>query len=190
VIAAIVLSGLLDRMAAVNADLHAYTATLHAQISLTTFPFLQTEITGTLYRKEPDRERLTITSGMPLLAQQFGNLYPQIVGPSHWRSLFVVALSGEGNGIAHLRLVPRVGGNVLSIDADVDEATALVSRFRWNYRNGGYAELAQQYARVGDDRLPVSQQGHIQEPGYVADITATIDRYHLNPSLPDSVFTQ
>lgn len=189
-IAAIVLSSLLDRMAAVNADLHAYTATLHAQISLTTFPYLQTEVTGTLYRKEPDHERLTVTSGMPLLAKQFGNLYPQIVSPSHWRSVFVVTLTGESGGTAHLRLVPRVTGNVSSIDADVDEATALVSRLRWNYRNGGYAELTQQYAKMGDDRLAVSQQGHIQEPGYVADITATIDGYHLNPALPDSVFAQ
>lgn len=189
-IAAIALGALLDRMAAVNADLHSYTATLRAQIRLTSFPFLQTAIVGTLYRKEPDEERLEVTSGLPSIAQQFGNLYPNIVSPLQWRSVFIVTPAGESNGVAHLRLVPRVQGNVASIQVDVSERTALVMGLRWNYRNGGYAELAQRCARIGSDELPVSQEGHIQEPGYVAQISATIGDYRLNVPLSNDVFHQ
>ena len=189
-IAVVVLSALLDRMSAVNADLRTYTATLHAQIRLVTFPFLQTAIVGTIYRKEPDRERLVVTSGLPSLAQQFGTLYPHIERPSLWRNDFIVSVAGEGGGVARLRLVPRKSGNVASIVASVDESSALVTRMEWNYRNGGTAEMSQAYAEIGDDELPSSQQGHIQEPGYVADISATVDDYHLNVPLSDELFRQ
>lgn len=189
-IAPIALAALLDRMGAINADLHSYTATLRAQIKLTSFPFLQTAIVGTIYRREPDKERLEVTSGLPGVAQQFGNLYPNIVSPAQWREVFIITPAGESNGVAHLRLVPREQGNVASIVADVRESTALIIGLRWNYRNGGYAELTQHYARIGADALPVSQEGHIEEPGYVAEISATIGDYRLNVPLSDDVFRQ
>lgn len=183
------LAALLTRMAAVDADLQTYTATLHAHVALTTFPFLSTDVTGTIYRREPDRERLVVTSALPALAQQFGNLYPHIVSPAAWTRTFAVRLTGEGGGVAHLHLVPIVRGNVAGIDVDVDEASGLVTRMRWNYRNGGYAEMTQSYATIGDDRLPVRQRAHIQEPGYDADVTSTIDGYRLNVPLPAGIFT-
>lgn len=189
-IAAAALAALLARMASVNADVQTYTATLHAQVHLQTFPFLQTAIVGTIYRREPDRERLVVTSGLPGMAQQFGNLYPNIVSPARWSAVFDVTAVRERNGVMHLRLVPKINGNIASIDADVAESTALVTRLRWNYRNGGTAEMNQRYALIGDDELPVAQEGHIQEPGYVADISATVDHYRLNVPLPPGVFSQ
>ncbi len=54
--------------------------------------------------------------------------------------------------------------------------------------NGGYAEMTNRYGRVEGDLVIESQSGHVEEPGYVADITSTIDGYKINPSLPDSVF--
>jgi hypothetical protein len=38
--------------------------------------------------------------------------------------------------------------------------------------------------------LVVSQTGHVAEPGYTADIAATLDNYAINPSIPDDTFTQ
>jgi hypothetical protein len=185
---AIVLSDLLSRMSAVNADLRTYTATLHADIRMSTFPFLATEITGTIYRKEPSEEKLVITNGLPGIAQQFGRLYPQIVAPSLWVQRFHVREMSDDGTVSHLRLVPVIRGNVESIDATVNDRTALVAALRWNYRNGGWARMAQTYQTIGDDELAVTQQGHIQEPGYVADIDATVTDYHLNVPIADDVF--
>lgn len=189
-IPAAALAAFLSRMAGVDADVHTYTATLHAHVRLLTFPFLQTDIVGTIYRREPDREHVVITSGLPVVAQQFGNLYPNIVSPARWADVFTVSTTGESGGVMHLRLVPKVNGNVASIDVNVNDATALVTWLRWNYRNGGTAEMTQRYARVGDDELAVAQEGHIQEPGYEAEISATVDHYKLNVPLSDADFSQ
>jgi hypothetical protein len=34
-----------------------------------------------------------------------------------------------------------------------------------------------------------SQSGHVEEPGYVADITSTIGDYKINPAISDEIFT-
>jgi hypothetical protein len=177
-------------MAQVNADLHSYTATLHADVRLLTFPFLETQLVGTIYRKEPDRERLVITSGLPVVAQQFGNLYPNIAAPILWPQLFEIKEVSDDGNVAQLRLIPRKRGNIDHIDARVADATALVTELRWSYHNGGWAEMTQRYSLVNGEQLAVAQHGHIDEPGYQADIDATVDGYHVNAPVPDSVFSQ
>lgn len=177
-------------MAQVNADLHSYTATLHADVHLLTFPFLQTELVGTIYRKEPDREKLVITSGLPVVAQQFGNLYPNIASPASWPQLFEIRAVSDNGSVTQLRLIPRKRGNIDHIDARVTDSTALVTSLRWNYRNGGWAEMTQRYALVDGEQLAVAQHGHIDEPGYQADIGATIDGYRINAPISDDVFNQ
>ena len=84
--------------------------------------------------------------------------------------------------------MPRKRGNVEHIDATVDDKSATVTSMRWNYNNGGYAEMTNRYGRVDGNFVVESQTGHVQEPGYVADITSTIGDYKINPTLPDSVF--
>jgi hypothetical protein len=189
-LATMALANLLGRMTAVNGDLHTYTATLHADVRLLTFPFLETQLVGTIYRREPDREKLVITSGLPGIAQQFGRLYPNIVSPALWQQTFVVSESGGDVASTRLRLVPRKRGNVDHIDVTVDDRSALVTTLRWNYRNGGWAEMTQRYASMDGDELAVAERGHIEEPGYVADIDATVGDYRLNVPIADGVFEQ
>ena len=35
-----------------------------------------------------------------------------------------------------------------------------------------------------------SQTGNVEEPGYNADLTSTIDGYKINAAIPDTVFSQ
>ena len=42
--------------------------------------------------------------------------------------------------------------------------------------------------RVAGYLLVESQTGHVQEPGYVADISSTVGQYKINPPLSDSLF--
>ena len=42
---------------------------------------------------------------------------------------------------------------------------------RWNYVNGGYAELTNHYTTVNGNVVVAAQNGHVDEPGYTADIT-------------------
>jgi hypothetical protein len=35
-----------------------------------------------------------------------------------------------------------------------------------------------------------SQTGHVEEPGYRADLTSTLGNYKINPTLPGGLFQQ
>ncbi len=179
---------LLARMEAVNPNLHSFTATLRAHVAMKSFPFLSADLVGTYYYQQPDKNKVSFTGGVPVVAQQFDKLYAHIESPSQWQELYVVTIVSDDGRMAIFKLVPRKRGNVEHIDATVDDQSATVTSMRWNYNNGGYAEMANHYGRVEGNLLVESQTGHVQEPGYVADITSTIGDYKINPTLPDSVF--
>ncbi len=181
-------SDLLARMAALNPNLHAFTATVHAHVAMKSFPFVSADLVGTYYYQEPDKTKVVFTSGVPLLAQQFSRLYARIESPSHWRDVYAVTLVSDDGRTAVFRLVPRKHGNVDRIDATVDEKNATVSSLRWNYANGGYAQMSNRYGQAGGNTVVRSQSGHVDEPGYVADVSSTIDDYKINPELPQGVF--
>lgn len=181
---------LMARMSAVNPNLHAFTASLHANVAMKSFPFLSASLTGTYYHKEPDKTKVVFTSGVPAIASQFDKLYAHIESPSQWESVYNVTVAGDDGTVTRFRLVPRKHGNVDHIDAKVDDKTATVTSMRWAYANGGYAEMTNHYGTVDGNTLVTSQTGHVEEPGYVADITSTIDHYAINPDIADSVFAE
>jgi hypothetical protein len=181
-------AALLTRMAEINPNLHTFTATLHAHVTMKSFPFLAADLEGTYYYQAPDKNKVVFNSGVPLVAQQFDKLYAHIESPSRWQVLYVVTTVSDDGRTTHFKLVPRKAGNVASIDATADDANATVTSMRWNYDNGGYAEMTNRYGRVGGNFVVESQTGHVEEPGYVADLTSTIGSYAINPTLPDSVF--
>ncbi len=180
---------LLARTAALNPNLHAYSATMKAHVALTSFPYLSTDITATYYHKDPDRNKLEITSGLPGIAQSFSKLYPHIVPAADWDDVFVVTRLGDDGKTTTFALVPRKQGNVDRIDATVDDRTATISSMRWNYGNGGWATMKNTYGQVQGNIVVISQTGHVEEPSYKGDITSSLSDYKINPPLSDSVFT-
>jgi hypothetical protein len=181
---------LLARMAALNPGLHTFTATMHANVALKSFPFLTVQLVGTYYHKEPDQNKLVFSSGVPAVAQQFDKLYAHIEAPSRWQEIYTVSVVADDGTTTTFKLVPRKRGNVDHIDAKANDKTATVDSMRWTYDNGGYAEMNNQYGRIAGNVVVTSQNGHVQEPGYTADITSTIDHYKINDPVPDSVFAQ
>lgn len=179
---------LLGRMAAINPTLRTFTATMHADVTLKTFPFLNVHLIGTYYHKEPDRNKVVFTSGVPMVAQQFDKLYAHIESPSHWSQVYTVSVVSDDGQSTTFRLVPRKRGNVDHIDAVADDRSATVQSMRWNYDNGGFAEMRNRYGTVDGNLVIFSQTGHVQEPGYTADISSRLDNYTLNVPIADSVF--
>jgi hypothetical protein len=189
-LAIILLANLLTRMVALNPDLHSYSATMHAHVALETFPFLSTDIVATYYHKDPDLNKIAVTSGMPAVAQGFSQLFPRIEPPARWDTLYAVTQTGDDGHATTFALVPRTAGKVSKVTVVVDDSTATIRNERWDYANGGWASVDNRYSTIQGNALVTSQTGHVEEPNYKGDVTTTLSGYQLNPNLPDSLFTQ
>lgn len=181
---------LLARMAAVNANLHSYTVNMKAHVALTTFPFISADLTGTYYHKDPDRDKLEITSGLPAIASQFGKLYPHLEPPSRWNAVFDVKVVSDDGKTTMFKLTPKTQGNVESIDAAVDDSQATVRALQWHYAGGGTATMDNTYQMVHGYLLVVSQTGSVSESSYKGTVTSRLSDYKLNPQIADSVFQE
>ncbi|HEV7178735.1 MAG TPA: hypothetical protein VGN11_02625 [Candidatus Baltobacteraceae bacterium] len=181
---------LLARAAAVNQNLHSYTATLHAHVALTTFPFIATDLVGTYYHKDPSSDKLDITSGLPGMAKQFSKLYPHIVSPGMWSRTFAVTRGADDGTSTAYTLVPRKRGNIDHIDARIDDKTATLSAMTWHYYNGGSAAMNNSYSTIDGNVVVTAQTGSVDEPSYKGNITSTLDGYKMNPPLSDATFTE
>jgi outer membrane lipoprotein-sorting protein len=189
-LAIILLADLLTRMIGLNPDLHSYSATMHAHVALETFPFLSTDVVATYYHKDPDLNKIAVTSGMPAVAQGFSQLFPRIEPPARWGELYSVTQTGDDGHATTFTLVPRAAGSISKITVTVEDATATIRAERWDYSNGGWASVDNRYSVIQGNTLVTSQTGHVAEPNYTGDVTTTLSGYQLNPNLPDSLFTQ
>lgn len=180
---------LMQRMIAQSESVQTYTAQVHADVAMHTFPFLSPSLDGTYYHKEPNKNKIVFTSGVPLIAGEFSKVYPQVESPSQWNDVYVVTQQGDQSGYTTFTLVPRKHGRVDRIDAKVDDKTAEVTSMRWNYGDGGYATLDQTYSTVQGHLLVTGQTGHFQDPNYNADVKSTFSGFKINAPIPDSVFT-
>ncbi|MDQ2991300.1 MAG: hypothetical protein M3R30_00565 [Candidatus Eremiobacteraeota bacterium] len=183
-------SDLLARMIALNPGLKSYTAAIHAEVHMTSFPFLSPVLDGTYYHKDPSKDKIVFTSGLPGIAKQFSKIYPRIAAPVAWKSTYVVTTGATGGTTTTFRLAPRKNGRIDHVDVVVDNATATILSMKWNYNDGsGYAEMHQTYTKVGNDYLVSGQTGHVEQSIYKADITSTFASFKLNDPIADSVFT-
>lgn len=181
--------GLLQRMVAQSQSVSSYTASVHADIAMHSFPFLSPSLDGTFYHKEPSHNKIVFTSGLPFIAKEFSKVYPQVESPSRWNDVYLVSTESDDGAFTTFKLVPRKHGRIDHIDAKVDDRTAEVTSLRWNYNDGGYATLDQTYAPVSGHLLVTAQSGHFEVPHYDADVKSTFSDFKLNADIPDSVFT-
>lgn len=181
---------LLSRMAAVNSGLHSYTATMKAHVALTTFPFLSADIGANYYHKDPDLNKLEVTSGLPAMASQFSKLYPRFEPPSRWPELFTIKNLGDDGRISTFELTPKINSNIASMTVKVDDATALTKSVQWNYVGGASATMENTYEQQHGYWLITAQTGSVDEPSYKGTISSTLSNYKLNPQLADSIFQQ
>jgi hypothetical protein len=179
---------LMERMIALNPGLHSYEAAIHADISMKTFPFLSPSLDGTYYHKAPSLDKIVFTSGLPTMAAEFSKVYPRVPSPAQWSSIYVIKQGRDDGNVTAFKLVPRKQGRVDHIDVAVDDASATILSMRWDYNDGGYAELHQTYSNIDGNLVVTGQTGHFESSLYKADVSSTLSNYKLNPPLSDSFF--
>ncbi|GAC1360694.1 MAG: hypothetical protein NVSMB31_20760 [Vulcanimicrobiaceae bacterium] len=176
-------------MVTLNSRLHAYTARIHVDIILRTFPYISPSLDGRYYHKEPSKDAL-IFATVPAIAKQFNKIYPRIESAARWNEVYSVSFGGTQDGTASFKLVPRVHGRVDHVDAKVDVSRGTISQMTWYYNDGGYAVLNEEYQQIRGNYVPARQTGHVDVPHYKADVASTFSNFKLNAKIPDSVFRQ
>lgn len=182
-------TGVINHMVAAD-TVHSYTANVHADIAMHSFPFLSPSLEGTYYHKEPSKNKIIFTSGLPFIAKQFSKVYPEVDSPANWLEKYYVSIESGDSDYTTLKLVPRKHGRIDHIDAKIDNTTADLVELRWNYNDGGYATLDQTYGVIAGHRLVTQQSGHFEVPHYNADLKSTFSAFKINANIPDSVFTE
>ena len=178
---------LIRRMVAAD-NVRSYTASVHADIAMHSFPFLSPSLDGTYYHKEPSKNKIVFTSGLPFIAKQFSKVYPEVESPANWAEKYYVSVESADPAFTTLKLVPRKHGRIYHIDAKIDNKTADLVELKWNYNDGGYALLDQTYSVIQGHRLVTEQTGKFDVPHYSADLKSTFTAFHINANIPDSVF--
>src|SRR6185312_4400100 len=84
-------SDLFLRMQKLNADVKTYTAVLHVDVAMKSFPFLSPGLDGSVYYEQPDRTAVVFNT-VPMLADQFKKVYPNMEPPSKWLDLYDVSV--------------------------------------------------------------------------------------------------
>jgi outer membrane lipoprotein-sorting protein len=182
-------AALLKRMLQLNAGLRTYQATVHLDVALKTFPYISPSLSGNVYYKKPDKQAVVFDT-VPALASEFKRVYPKIDPPAQWPALYAMTVLSDEGGATTFRLVPKKQGRVDHLDVKVDDATATVKGYSWNYRDGGFVTFAQTFKTVGGDYLVDKQTGHVELPSYKADVKSSFSNYKLNVPIADSVFVE
>ena len=171
-----------------NDRLHSYTADVRADVVMHSFPYLSPSLTGTYYHKEPNKNKIVFTGGVPFIANQFSNVYPRVESPSHWNDVYVISVEKDDGTYTYFRMVPRTSGRIDHINAKVADESGELAELRWNYTGGGHATLDQTYGKVGAYWLVTHQTGHFEDSNYNADVASTLSNFKLDAQIPDSVF--
>jgi len=176
------------RMQQVNAGLKSYQADLHVEITTHGFPFISPALDGKAYFEQPDKNAVVFDT-VPVLANAFKKVYPQLEPPSEWpRVSDVTPLSDDGT-TSHFRLVRKKNGRIDHVDVSVDDATATVSSMAYIYKDGGTISFQQTYILVDGNYVIKSQTGKVEIPHYSADVASTFSNYQLNVKIDGGVFT-
>jgi len=88
------ITDVINRMVAAD-TVRSYTASVHADIAMHSFPFLSPSLDGTYYHKEPSKNKIVFTSGLPFIAKQFSKVYPEVESPANWMSKYYVSLESQ-----------------------------------------------------------------------------------------------
>ena len=175
------------RMQRVNAGLKSYQADLHVDVKMRSFLPLNPVLDGTAYFKQPDKNAVVFNT-VPVLAQQFKKIYPQLEPPAEWPKVYDVTFVGDDGTTSTFKLVRKKNGRIDHVDVTADDKTATVTSMAYVYKDGGSISFQQTYQTIDGNYVVHSQTGKVELPQYKADVASTFSNYKLNVPVDDQVF--
>ncbi len=180
---------LLHRMTQINDRLRTYTARIHLDVAMKSFPYISPSLDGNVYFRAPDKQAVVFDT-VPSLASQFKKVYPKLDPPVTWAKIYDVTPISDENGTTTFRLIPKKNGRVEHLDVKVDDTNATIKSYTWTYKDGGFITFDQTFKMLGSDYLIDHQAGHVELPSYKADLASSFSNYKLNVAIDDSVFVE
>jgi outer membrane lipoprotein-sorting protein len=175
------------RMQKVNAGLKSYQAVFHVDVRMRSFLPLNPSLDGIAYYKQPDKNAIVFNT-VPILAQQFKKIYPQLEPPAEWPKLYDVTPVSDDGTTTQFRLVRKKNGRIDHVDVTVDDRTATVASMTYVYKDGGSVSFQQTYRAIDGNYVLATQTGKVDLPQYKADVASTFSNYKLNVAIDDQVF--
>ena len=176
------------RMQHVNANLKSYQADLHVEVTTHGFPYISPSLDGKAYFEQPDKTAVVFET-IPVLANQFKKVYPQLEPPAEWSQVYDVTPVSDDGTTTLLRLVRKKNGRIDHVDVTVDDRTATVTSMAYIYKDGGTISFQQTYAVMDGNYVIKAQSGKVDLPQYHADVASTFTNYKLNVRIDQQVFT-
>jgi len=178
----------LERMAQRNPNLKTYTARVHVNIRMVTFPYLSPQLDGTSYYRRPDTYVVAFDR-MPSYARGFSRLFNDVGNPLAWERDQNVSVEGttmlNGRETIVLRLTKKIHSDILDHTlAYVDDASAALVRMEWYYTNGGRISMSQGYRLENNYWVLSVQRARIDIPYVHAMADASYGTYQINVALP------
>jgi len=176
------------RMQKVNAGLKSFQADFHVDVRMRSFLPLSPSLDGVAYFKQPDKNAIVFNT-VPILAQQFKRIYPQLEPPAEWPKLYDVTPVADDGTTSQFRLVRKKNGRIDHVDVTVDDRTATVTSMAYVYKDGGSVSFQQTYRTIEGNYVLATQTGKVDLPQYKADVASTFSNYRLNVAIDDAVFS-
>jgi len=186
-------SEVIEKMLSRNPGLNSYTARVHVNVRMLTFPFLAPKLEGTAYYKRPAGSEVVFDS-VPSYAKGFQKLFDDVADPKGWEADSNIALQGLGSLDGRPMLVLILTKKIHSDQIDhttvyVDPNTYEIPQMEWHYTDHG-AIVMKQYYRTEDGFTVVAQQ-HVDINHRVhAAGDSQFEPYRTNVPIDDAVFKQ
>ncbi len=170
-------SAIFAQTAIPTARVRSYTADLHADVQMKSFPFLTFHLSGKISYKRPNLYSVHFDH-VPWFAKGFDDIAMDELEPSTWPSKYdVVSLDRTGD-VTNVQLRDRKQPSVLSgILASID-AGGLRS-MRWTYTSGDRIEYNVTRSDVDGVPLPQVESAEIKRTLYHIIARATLSDYQV-----------
>ncbi len=181
----------LEKMMARNAGLNSYTARVHVDLRMKTFPFFAPKLDGTSYYKRPDKSEVVFDS-VPSYAKGFQKLFNDVADPMGWQADQNIALQGvsslNGRPMIVLILTKKIHSDILDhTTVYVDPGSYELMQMEWHYTNGGIIVMKQFYRT--EDGFSVVAQQHVDINYRVHAVgDSQYAPYRTNVPVDDAVF--
>ncbi len=175
-------SAIFARTGVATAHVRSYTANLHADVQMKSFPFLVFHLSGTISYQRPNRYSVHFDH-VPWFAKGFDNIAMDELEPATWPDKYdVVSLSRAGD-VTNVQLRERKQPSVLSdIAASIDGDG--LRTMRWRYSSGDRIAYSVTRSPVDGVPLPQEEEAEIQRPVYHIVVHATLSDYRVATDPP------